>query len=77
MKLCIPVKLPEGLDSQIEPHLPNAAFLTFFDTETRSVDAVSLREPKPGDEQHMNFDAEIGEFTDEAGEVAVDDAATR
>ena len=57
MKLCIPVKLPEGLDSQIEPHLPNAAFLTFFDTETRSVDAVSLREPKPGDEQHMNFDA--------------------
>ncbi|MFT3849282.1 MAG: NifB/NifX family molybdenum-iron cluster-binding protein [Propionivibrio sp.] len=57
MKLCIPVKFPEGLDSQIEPHLPHAAFLAFFDTETRSVDAVSLREPKPGDERHMNFDA--------------------
>ena len=57
MKLCIPVKFPEGLDSQIEPHLPQAAFLAFFDTETRSVDAVSLREPKAGDEQHMNFDA--------------------
>lgn len=47
MKLCIPVKFPEGLDSQIEPHLPQAAFLAFFDTETRSVDAVSLREQKP------------------------------
>ena len=57
MKLCIPVKLPEGLESHIEPHLPHAAYLVFFDTESRSVDAVSLREPKPGDEQHMNFDA--------------------
>lgn len=57
MKLCIPVKSRDGLDSQIEPHLPHAAFLAFFDTESRSVSAVSLREPKPGDEQHMNFDA--------------------
>ena len=57
MKLCIPVKFPDGPDSQIEPHLPHAAFLAFFDTETRSFDAVSLREPQPGDEQHMNFDA--------------------
>jgi len=57
MKLCIPVKLPEGLESQIEPHLPHAAYLVFFDTESRSIDSISLREQKPGDEQHMNFDA--------------------
>lgn len=57
MKLCIPVKFPDGLDSHIEPHLPHAAYLTFFDTETRSVNAISLREPQAGDEQHMNFDA--------------------
>lgn len=57
MKLCIPVKLPEGLESHLEPHLPHAAYLVFFDTESRSIDSVSLREPQPGDERHMNFDA--------------------
>jgi predicted Fe-Mo cluster-binding NifX family protein len=57
MKLCIPVKLPEGLESHLEPHLPHAAYLAFFDTESRSLDSVSLREPQPGDERHMNFDA--------------------
>ena len=48
MKLCIPVNSPNGLESLIEPHLPRAEHLLFFDTETRSFEQISLRETHPG-----------------------------
>lgn len=48
MKLCIPVNSPNGLDSLLEPHLPRAEHLLFFDTETRSFEQLSLRETPPG-----------------------------
>ena len=48
MKLCIPVVAPNGLDSLIEPHLPRAEHLLFFDTESRAHDAISLREQQAG-----------------------------
>lgn len=44
MKLCIPVAAPNGLASMIEPHLPQAGYLLFFDTELRSCEEeVSMR----------------------------------
>ena len=43
MKLCIPVRIPNGLDSCVEPHLPNAEHLLFFDTDTRDIQHVALR----------------------------------
>ena len=48
MKLCIPVNSPNGLESLLEPHLPRAEHLLFFDTETRSFEQISLRETSPG-----------------------------
>ena len=42
MKLCIPVRIPNGLESCVEPHLPNAEHLLFFDTETRAIQHVAL-----------------------------------
>ena len=48
MKLCIPVALPNGLESLIEPHLPSAEHLLFFDTETRLYEEVSLRDQEAG-----------------------------
>jgi predicted Fe-Mo cluster-binding NifX family protein len=44
MKLCIPVRFPAGLGSCVEPHLPHAEHLLFFDTETREIRHVDLRE---------------------------------
>ncbi len=51
MKLCIPVTAPNGLASMIEPHLPQANYLFFFDTELRSCHQMSMNE--------LNEDAEI------------------
>ena len=48
MKLCIPVNSPNGLESLLEPHLPRAEHLLFFDTESRSFEQISLRETSPG-----------------------------
>lgn len=48
MKLCIPVNSPNGLESLLEPHLPRAEHLLFFDTETRAFEQISLRETSPG-----------------------------
>lgn len=42
MKICVPVRVPNGLESCIEPHLPNAEHLLFFDTETRAIDHYVL-----------------------------------
>lgn len=44
MKLCIPVRVPNGLESCTEPHLPNAEHLIIFDTATRGFEQVSLRD---------------------------------
>ena len=44
MKLCVPVRVANGLESCIEPHLPNAEHLLILDTETRELQHVSLRD---------------------------------
>ena len=43
MKLCVPVRFPAGLESCVEPHLPNAEHLLFFDTDTREIRHIDLR----------------------------------
>ena len=48
MKLCIPVNAPNGLESLLEPHLPRAEHLLFFDTETRLCEEISLRDSSAG-----------------------------
>ncbi|MDR2787419.1 MAG: hypothetical protein LBD06_03490 [Candidatus Accumulibacter sp.] len=48
MKLCVPVRFPAGIESCVEPHLPNAEHLLFFDTDTREIRHVALRE-HPGE----------------------------
>jgi predicted Fe-Mo cluster-binding NifX family protein len=57
MKLCIPVSSPEGFDSAIEPHLPNAEHLVFFDTDSRSFESVCLREQSAGGAENIQIDA--------------------
>ncbi len=57
MKLCIPVAVPNGLESLIEPHLPSAEHLLFFDTETRLCEEVSLREQEAGAGEAIRLDA--------------------
>ncbi len=57
MKLCIPVRVPNGLDSCIEPHLPHAEHLLFFDTETRLCEHVSLRDQNAETQAGRHFDA--------------------
>ena len=58
MKLCVPVRVPNGIESCIEPHLPNAEYILLFDTETREFEHVSLREPA-GDRDAPRFDAAL------------------
>ncbi|WP_153109536.1 NifB/NifX family molybdenum-iron cluster-binding protein [Propionivibrio limicola] len=57
MKLCIPISAPNGLESAIESHLPNAEHLFFFDTETREHSHLSLREQSAGAGQSVRIDA--------------------
>ena len=57
MKLCIPVAAPNGLASMIEPHLPQAGYLLFFDTELRSCEEVSMRELTEGAGEGIVMDA--------------------
>lgn len=57
MKLCIPVNSPNGLESLLEPHLPRAEHLLFFDTETRSFEQISLRETPPGAAEDIQIHA--------------------
>ena len=57
MKLCIPVAEPNGLASTIEPHLPQAGYLLFFDTELRSCQTLSMRELSEGAEDGVFMDA--------------------
>ena len=48
MKLCIPVTAPNGLESFLEPHLPSAEHLLFFDTETRLCEEIALQGQQAG-----------------------------
>lgn len=57
MRLCIPVSHDEGLESVIEPHLPNAEYFLFFDTETRQYDHVSLQAVKTEPDDRVRMDA--------------------
>ena len=57
MKLCIPVAEPNGLASTIEPHLPQADYLLFFDTELRSCQSLSMRELSEGAVDEILMDA--------------------
>ena len=71
MKLCVPVRAPNGLDSCIEPHLPNAEFLLFFDTGTREFELICLREQKEGAGAVMPFDAVLCGSVDHATKQAL------
>ena len=72
MKLCIPVRVANGLESCLEPHLPNAEHLLFFDTETRDLVHVSLREREAGGEA-PRFDAVLCGSIDQATKEALVD----
>lgn len=70
MKLCVPVRVPNGLDSCIEPHLPNAEHLLLLDTETRDVQHVALREHQAGGDA-FRFDAVLCGSVDRATKEAL------
>jgi len=57
MKLCIPVGAPNGLDSALEPHLPRAEHLLFFDTVTRDFTEISLRDETAGAGEQLEMHA--------------------
>jgi len=57
MKLCIPVCEPKGLDSLIQPHLPDAEHLLFYDVDTREYEHVSLCEQDAGAARNIQMDA--------------------
>ena len=57
MKLCIPVSGNDGFESEIEPNLPAAQHLLFFDTETRPHVHISLCKPEQGDDEQIRMDA--------------------
>lgn len=44
MKLCIPAREANGLQSATEAHFPNASHLVIFDTETRAVTTIPVHE---------------------------------
>lgn len=71
MKLCVPVRVPNGLESCIEPHLPNAEHLVLFDTETREIQHVALRELPDGGEGAPRFDAVLCGSVDRATKEAL------
>ena len=57
MRLCIPVCSPDGLRSIIEPHLPAAEHILFFDTESRTFEHVALNEESPASRHDVRMDA--------------------
>ncbi|MDR2113007.1 MAG: hypothetical protein LBQ62_07920 [Candidatus Accumulibacter sp.] len=71
MKLCVPVRVPAGLESCVEPHLPDAEHLLFFDTETRGIRHVDLREQQDGAGGTMPFDAVLCASFDKATHAAL------
>jgi len=71
MKLCVPVRVPNGLESCIEPHLPNAEHLVLFDTETREIQHVALREHAESGGEACLFDAVLCGSVDRATKDAL------
>ena len=60
MKLCIPVVAPMAAgeaDLQIDPHLPHASYLFFFDTESRVGRTLDVREASGQPAESLHFDA--------------------
>ncbi len=73
MKLCVPVRVANGLESCIEPHLPNAEHLLIIDTETRELQHVSLRDQPAGEGEAHRFDAVLcGSIDSATKEVLVE-----
>lgn len=77
MKLCIPVGSPNGLDSVIEPYLPHAEHLLFFDTQTRAHSHLSLRERSPGSGEGVRIDAVLCGSLDRATSQALRERGIR
>jgi predicted Fe-Mo cluster-binding NifX family protein len=71
MILCVPVRFPNGLASCVEPHLPNAGHLLFFDVETRAVRHVDLRERQDGAAEAPQFDVVLCASLDKATREAL------
>jgi predicted Fe-Mo cluster-binding NifX family protein len=71
MKLCIPIRAPNGLESCIEPYLPCAEHLLFFDTRTREFWHVALREHLDAAADSPRFDVVLCESFDEATRKAL------
>lgn len=59
MKLCLPIHAPDGLDSLLEPYLPNAEHLLVFDTATRAFEQISLLETARTNSPSPQFDAVV------------------
>lgn len=78
MKLCIPVRAPEGLESRVEPHLPDAEHLLLFDTGTREIRHVALRERDESDvPEAPPFDVVLCESFDETTRRALAEKGIR
>lgn len=71
MKICVPVRVPNGLESCLEPHLPNAEHLLFFDTETRAIEHLALREYQATGAEPPRFDAVLCGSVDAATKEAL------
>ncbi len=57
MKICIPVTSPEGLESAVEPHLPDAAHILIFDLLTRQYEQIDLAAQNPASSTPVRMDA--------------------
>lgn len=71
MKLCIPIRSPNGLESALEPHLPHAEHLLFFDTETRQHSHLALREQAEASGAGVRIDAVLCGSFDRATSAAL------
>jgi predicted Fe-Mo cluster-binding NifX family protein len=76
MRLCIPVRVPEGLESCVEPHLPDAEHLLLFDIGTREIRHVALREWSEANETPP-FDVVLCESFDEITRQALAEKGIR
>jgi predicted Fe-Mo cluster-binding NifX family protein len=78
MRLCVPICFPNGLESRVEPHLPDAEHLLLFDTETRGVRHVALREWNGDDTSGTPpFDVVLCESFDKATREALAEKGIR
>jgi predicted Fe-Mo cluster-binding NifX family protein len=73
MILCVPVRAPGGLASCVEPHLPNAGHLLFFDVETRDIRHVALREHLESTAEAPQFDVVLCASVDKATKDALNE----